>query len=190
MTTNPAAGPGGPRLTAVPATVPTAGDGHHAAMARHPSSLCRHLDEYLEAVARELRSRGVLACPPRRSDPARRLFGSIVLDCTAPLVDDGTGDGGGIPGGDVPGGGTSPACAPHPGRLTPVVATWDEDHGWCVGLRLDAHSARRYLSTVLFPASHEVADFVVGLALGHPLGSEEPPTPSDPDPGPRHLRAV
>jgi hypothetical protein len=53
--------------------------------------------------------------------------------------------------------------------------TWDEDSGWSVGLHHDpAHSSRRYLHPDRLPAARAVADFVVGLALGQPLGATHP----------------
>jgi hypothetical protein len=66
----------------------------------------------------------------------------------------------------------------HPERPTPVVATWDEDAGWCVGLHHDpTHSSRRYLHPDPLPAAHTVA----GLALGQPLGAAHPiPAPGRP----------
>nr|MBA3907677.1 hypothetical protein [Pseudonocardiales bacterium] len=60
------------------------GDGKpDGAIGRHPTALGRHLDNYLRAVARELEIRGVIVGTPQRTDPAQRLLGSIVIDCTA-----------------------------------------------------------------------------------------------------------
>ncbi|WP_363093131.1 DUF6292 family protein [Pseudonocardia sp. 73-21] len=67
----------------------------------------------------------------------------------------------------------------HPQRPAPVVATWDEDTGWCVGLHHDpTQSSRRYLHPDLLPAARAVAEFVVGLALGQPLGAAHPIAPT------------
>ena len=75
-------------VPADPSGVPT--DQFHAAIDRHPTALGRHLDNYLAAVARELQANGVLTGAPQRSDPAHRLIGSIVLDCTAMRLAAGT----------------------------------------------------------------------------------------------------
>jgi Family of unknown function (DUF6292) len=137
------------------------------AIGRHPSALGRHLDNYLASVARELRDSGVVTGPPQRSDPAERLIGSIVLDCTA----------------------LRPAASTPGDRPTPVVVTWDETAGWCVGLHHDAtHASRRYLHPDVLPAARVVADFVVGLALGHPLGSAH--SIAGDEPGRPRLRLV
>jgi hypothetical protein len=146
-----------------PSGVPT--DLFHAAIDRHPTALGRHLDNYLAAVARELQANGVLTGAPQRSDPTHRLIGSIVLDCTAMRLAAGT------PQAHTPAT-RSLGRAIHPERPAPVVATWDEDTGWCVELHHDrAHSSRRYLHCDHLPAARAVADFVVGLALGHALGA-------------------
>jgi Family of unknown function (DUF6292) len=59
-------------------------------------------------------------------------------------------------------------------RPPPVVATWDESEGWCVGLHHDpSHASRRYLHPDVLPVPRVVADFVVGLALGQPLGAAD-----------------
>ncbi len=153
-----------------------------ATVDRHPSALVRHLDDYLAAVARELQTRGVLTGAPKRSDPAHRLFGSIVLDCSPlPRAAPASAD-------QVAGTG-SHSDAVHAGRNAPVVATWDQDTGWCVGLHHDPiRSSRRYLHPHLLPVPTAVAEFVVGLARGHPLGSAHPITATTAD-GPR-LRLV
>jgi hypothetical protein len=152
-----------------PSGVPT--DLFHAAIDRHPTALVRHLDSYLAAVARELQANGVLTGAPQRSDPTHRLIGSIVLDCTAMRLAAGTAQA------QAPA--TRSLCrAIHPERPAPVVATWDEDTGWCVELHHDpAHSSRRYLHGDHLPAARAVADFVVGLALGHALGAAQPIAP-------------
>lgn len=109
----------------------------------------------------------MLTGSPQRSDPAHRLIGSIVLDCTTLRVDAWRPD--------QTAGTQSLGGAIHPERPTPVVATWDEDAGWCVGLHHDSiRSSRRYLHPNLLPAARAVADFVVGLALGQPLGAAHP----------------
>lgn len=143
-----------------------------------------HLDRYLAAVARALRAHGVITGSPLRTDPAQRLLGSIVLDCTAVRV------AARRPGPDLPAGEQSLGGAIHPGGPAPVIVTWDEDSGWCVGLHHDpTHSSRRYLHPDLLPVPSTVADFVVGLALGRSLGAAYPvdvPTPGRP---PLHLVA-
>lgn len=136
---------------------------------RHPTALGRRLDNYLAAVARALESHGVITGSPQRTDPGHRLIGSIVIDCTALRV-----------------AALRPADAQdvdqralggagQPSRPTPVIVTWDENMGWCAGLHHDpAHSSQRYLHPHLLPAPDAVAEFVVGLALGRPLGSSRP----------------
>jgi hypothetical protein len=53
--------------------------------------------------------------------------------------------------------------------------TWDENMGWCVGLHHGpTHSTRRYLHPDLLASARAVADFVVGLAMGQPLGAAHP----------------
>jgi hypothetical protein len=157
-------------VPADPSGVPT--DLFHAAIDRHPTALGRHLDNYLAAVARELQANGVLTGAPQRSDPTHRLIGSIVLDCTAMRL------------AAVTAQAQTPATrslgrAIHAERPAPVVATWDEDTGWCVELHHDpAHSSRRYLHADHLPAARAVADFVVGLALGHALGAAQPLAPA------------
>jgi Family of unknown function (DUF6292) len=136
------------------------------AIDRHPSALGRRLDSYLASVARELRDSGIVTGSPQRSDPAHRLIGSIVLDCTALRLGAGASD-----------------------RPEPVVVTWDESMGWCVGLHHDpTHSSRRYLHPDLLPLAWAVAEFVVGLALGQPLGSAHPIATAEP--GRPRLRLV
>jgi hypothetical protein len=153
-------------------------DASDAARDRHPTTLGRHLDDYLAAVADELQARGVLTGSPQRSDPAHQLIGSIVLDCTALRL-----------------AAWAPAAltvateslggALHPQRPAPVVATWDENTGWCVGMHHDpAHASPRYLHPDLLPVPTAVADFVVGLALGRLLGATHPIT----SPAPGHPR--
>jgi len=141
-------------------------------------------DRYLAAVARALRAHGVITGSPLRTDPAQRLLGSIVLDCTAVRV------AARRPVPDLPAGEQSLGGAIHPGGPAPVIVTWDEDSGWCVGLHHDpTHSSRRYLHPDLLPVPSTVADFVVGLALGRSLGAAYPvdvPTPGRP---PLHLVA-
>jgi hypothetical protein len=152
------------------------------AIDRHPSALGRHLDNYLASVAWELRDSGIVTGAPQRSDPALRLIGSIVLDCSAlrhkaatphvRIVETGT-----------PGGGV------HAGWPDPVVVTWDESTGWCVGLHHDpAHSTRRYLHPDVLPSARAVAEFVVGLAMGQPLGAAHPLAVAEP--GRPRLRLV
>jgi Family of unknown function (DUF6292) len=154
------------RVPADPSGAPT--DLFHEAIDRHPTDLGRHLDTYLAAVARELQVNGVLIGAPQRSDPAHRLTGSIVLDTTALRLAAWTSQ-------DRTDGTESLGGALHPERPAPVVATWDEDTGWCVGLHHDpTHSSRRYLHPDLLPAARAVAEFVVGLALGQPLGAAHP----------------
>lgn len=150
-------------------------------MARHPSALGRHLDTYLAAVARELQARGVLTGTPQRTDPAGRLLGSIVLDCTALRVaawaaDPAAGEG-------------SLGAAVHPERPAPVVLTWDEELGWYAGLHHDPSTAsRRYLHASHLPAPDEVAEFVIGLALGLASGAAHPPRTGTA--GPSRLRLL
>jgi hypothetical protein len=152
------------------------------AIDRHPCALVRHLDTYLAAVARELQVNGVLTAAPQHSDPAQLLSGSIVLDCTALRLPAWTPP-------DQPAGTGSLGGPIHPERPGPVVVTWDEDSGWSVGLHHDpAHSSRRYLHPDRLPAARAVADFVVGLALGQPLGATHPLT--SPAPGRPRLRLV
>jgi Family of unknown function (DUF6292) len=152
-------------LPADPSGTPTA---LLQAISRHPSALGRHLDNYLASVARELRDSGVITGAPQRSDPTERLIGSIVLDCTALRLAAWAPH-------DPTAGTRSLGGALHPERAAPVVVTWDEATGWCVGLHHDpTHSSRRYLHPELLPAARAVADFVVGLALGQPLGAAHP----------------
>lgn len=125
------------------------------------------LDSYLAAVARELQQRGVITGSPRRTDPPQRPLGSIVLDCTAVRVT-------AWAPADQRSAGRSLGGAVHPERPAPVIVTWDEDLGWCVGLHHDAtRSTRRYLHSTRLPAPAAVAEFVVGLALG-PVGAARP----------------
>lgn len=135
---------------------------------RHPTALGRHLDGYLAAVAHELRVQGVIAGSSQRSNPAQRLIGSIVVDCTALRLAAWTPR-------DQMARPDSRGGEPRPERPAPVVATWDEDTGWCVGMHHDsAHSSRRYLHPDLLAVPTAVADFVVGLALGQRLGAPQP----------------
>jgi hypothetical protein len=144
----------------------------HEASDGHPTALGRHLDTYLAAVARELQANGILTGAPQRSNPAHRLIGSIVLDCTALRLAVWTPE-------DQISGARSLGHALQPERPAPVLASWDEDKGWCVGLHHDpAHSSRLYLHPDLLPAPTTVADFVVGLALGQTLGAPDPITPA------------
>ncbi len=141
---------------------------------RHPSALGRHLDGYLAAVASHLRTQGVITGSPQRSDPAHHLIGSILLDCTALRLAAWTPR-------DPTAATESLGAAVHPERPAPVAATWDEATGWCVGMHHDpAHPSRRYLHPDLLPVPTAVADFVVGLALGQPLGAAHPITPPAP----------
>lgn len=143
----------------------------HKAIDGHSTALGRHLDTYLAAVAHELRDHGVLTGSPQRTDPAHRLIGSIVLDCTALRLAAWT------PTDQLPADQQSLADALHPERPAPVVVTWDEHTGWCVGLHDDpTHSSRRYLHPELLARPSAVAEFVVGLALGQQLGSVRPIT--------------
>ena len=147
---------------------------------RSPGALGRRLDSYLAAVARELRARGVITGTPQRADPAQRLLGSIVLDCTAVRVAAWT----------PTAGDRSIGRAIHPDRPAPVVLTWDEELGWCAGLHHDAtRSSRRYLHTERLPAPDVVAEFVVGLALDESPGSVHPPRTTAPD-GHSRLRLI
>jgi hypothetical protein len=153
------------------------------AVGRHSSALGRHLDSYLAAVARELQAGGVLTGSPQRTNLSHRLVGSIVLDCTALRLAAWTPDQQKPPDRRPLGG------ALHPERPAPVLASWDEETGWCVGLHRDpTHSSRRYLHPDLLPAAQTVVDFVVGLALGQPLGADRPLTA--PAPGRPQLRLV
>lgn len=136
---------------------------------RHSVNLGLRLDTYLGAVAHELRVQGVLTGSPQRTEPANRLMGSIVIDCTTLRVAAWTPDVG------RPAAGQSLGGAVHPDRPAPVVAIWDEREGWCVGLHHDpANASRRYLHPELLPAAGLVAEFVVGLALGRVLGAAQP----------------
>ncbi|MBC8090617.1 MAG: hypothetical protein H7Y15_01470 [Pseudonocardia sp.] len=138
---------------------------------RHPSTLGRRLTTYLDAVACELRARGVLTGTPQHTDLGHRLIGSIVLDCTTLRIAAWTRSE------QQHLGRRSLGAAIHPGRPTPVIATWDEHDGWCVGLHHDpSNASRRYLHPDLLPTAHTVADFVVGLALGHHSGADHPLT--------------
>lgn len=144
-------------------------DRRQEAADRHPSALGRRLDGYLAAVARELRDQGVRTGEPQRIDPAG-LNGTIALDCTALRV-------------AATEAGCSPNSTDRPGRRTvsreqapdPVDVVWDEQTGWCVGLRADGTGvSRRYLQLELLPPPAVVADFVVGLAIGRPVGTTRP----------------
>ncbi|MDT7552630.1 MAG: hypothetical protein QOI16_1166 [Pseudonocardiales bacterium] len=157
-------------VRADPSGAPT--DLSHEASEHHPTALGRHLDTYLAAVAGELQANGVLTGAPQRSNPAHRLIGSIVLDCTALRRAAWTPE-------DQISGTRSLGHALQPERPAPVLASWDEDKGWCVGLHHDpTHSSRLYLHPDLLPAPQAVADFVVGLALGQALGTPDPITPA------------
>ena len=155
-------------VTTDPSGTPT--DRRREAIDHHPTALGRRLDSYLEAVARELQDRGVLTGSPQRTDPADRLIGSIVLDCTALRV------AAAAPTDPRRADRPSLAAALHPERPAPAVVTWDEHTGWCVGLHNNdpAQASRRHLSTEVLPPPGAVADFVVGLALGQPLGTAHP----------------
>jgi hypothetical protein len=153
------------------------------AVGRHSSALGRHLDSYLAGVARELQAGAVLTGSPQRTNLSHRLVGSIVLDCTALRLAAWT------PDQQKPPDRRSLGGALHPERPAPVLASWDEDAGWCVGLHRDpTHSSRRHLHPDLLPAAQTVVDFVVGLALGQPLGADRPLTA--PAPGRPQLRLV
>lgn len=142
-------GPAEPALDAVGAVVP---DLLSDAIGRHPTSLGTHLDSYLAAVVRELQLRGVVTGATQRTDPAKRLIGSVVVDCAALR--------------------SSAVASEH---AAPVIVTWDEITGWCAGLHHDStHSSRRYLHPDLLPPSAAVADFVVGLAVGRRVGTAHP----------------
>jgi hypothetical protein len=159
-------------VPAHPSGAPT--DPFPEASDHHPSALGRHLDTYLAAVARELQADGILTGAPQRSNPAHRLIGSIVLDCTALRRAAWTPE-------DQISGPRSLGHALQPERPAPVLASWDEDKGWCVGLHHDpAHSSRLYLHPDLLPEPQAVADFVIGLALGQALGAPDPITPAGP----------
>ena len=165
--TAPANDPPSASATA-PSNVPAHPSDHHR------TALGRHLDTYLAGVARELQANGVLTGAPQRSNPAHRLIGSIVLDCTALRLAAWTPE-------DPISGARSLGHAIQPEHPAPVLASWDEDKGWCVGLHHDpAHSSRRYLHPDPLPAPQAVADFVVGLALGQALGVPDPITPAGP----------
>lgn len=143
----------------------------HSAVGSRTTAVGQRLDIYLAAVARALTERGVITGTPQRTDPAKRLIGSIVLDCTALRVAALT------PDEDQPLRPGSTDRGVHPRRPGPVNTTWDEQWGWSVGLHHDpTRSSRRYLHPDLLPTPAEVADFVVGLALGYPLGSARPIT--------------
>jgi hypothetical protein len=170
-------------LTGVPADpsgAPT--DLFHDAIDRHPTALGRHLDRYLAAVAAELQANGVLTGAPQRSDPAHRLIGSIVLDCTALRLAAWTPE-------QQTAATPSLGHAIKPERPAPVLATWDEDTGWCVGLHHDpTHSSRRYLHPDLLPTPQAVAAFVTSLALDQTRGADHLITPDRP--GPPRLRLL
>jgi hypothetical protein len=105
---------------------------------RHPTAIGRRLDLYLAAAAEALRDRGVLTGSPQRTDAAHRLIGSIVLDCTAVRIAAWSPTAHPDPGRRSLGG------VVHPGRPAPVIATWDEQEGWSVGLHEDpGRSSRR-----------------------------------------------
>jgi hypothetical protein len=169
--------PGIPRrLTSVPSP-PV--DGHADARDRHPSSalsLSRSLDGYLSDVAEALQERGVTTGPPQRSDATTHLTASIVVDCTALSTAPST-----APlGNPAP---TRPATLP-PGagalphdRPTPTVVAWDEDHGWAVGLHhTRGHTTRRHPHDDGPLTPDEIAEFVVGLALGQVPDTTVPET--------------
>lgn len=163
MTTRDEIGP-----SDAPSTGPPA-DLVEGSIDRHPTAIGRRLDIHLAAVAEALRDRGIRTGSPRRTDAGHRLIGSIVLDCTAVLS-----------------AARNPSAHPDPGRRSldgvvppgppaPVIATWDEQEGWCVGLHEDpTRSSQRYLHADLFPPPQHVAGFVVELALGTSLGSPLP----------------
>ncbi len=115
-----------------------------------------------------MRAQGVITGSPQRSDPAQRLIGSIVIDCTALRLASWT------PQNPTATPGSLGAVVP-PERPAPVIVTWDEHTGWCVGMHHDpARSSRRYLHPDLLPVPTAVADFVVGLAVGRLLGAPHP----------------
>jgi hypothetical protein len=143
-----------PERIPVHAVAGLGGGVHGEAIDRRSSAVGRHLDVYLAAVVRELHMRGVIAAPPQRTDPAQRLLGSIVLDCSAVGVNAGN---------------------TRDDQPVPVVVTWDEYAGWCVGLHHDStHSTRRYLHPDLLPAPAIVAEFVLALAQGCDVGAAYP----------------
>lgn len=151
---------------------------------RHPTAVGERLDTYLAAVARELEDHGVLTGAPQRTHPGRRLIGSIVVDCTTLRIAAWT------PTDQQPAAQQSLGAAVHPVRLTPVIATWDEHDGWCVGLHHGPnHASSRYLHPDLLPAARTVAEFVVDLALGNTSGADHPITPA-PGPGRPRLHVV
>lgn len=151
-----------------PLTEPSA-DLDEESIERHPTGIGRRLDTYLAAVVEALRDREVLTGSPRRTDAAHRLVGSIVLDCTAVRIAASSASAHPDPGRRSLGG------AVQPGQPTPVIATWDEQEGWCVGLHEGpTRSSRRYLHPDLLPTSQVVAGFVVGLALDGSLGAARP----------------
>jgi hypothetical protein len=90
-------------------------------------------------VARELQAGGVLTGSPQRTDLSHHVIGSIVLDCTALRLAAWT------PDQQKPLNRQSLGGALHPERPAPVLATWDEDAGWCVGLHHDPTNASRPL---------------------------------------------
>ncbi len=137
------------------------GDGVAESIDRHPTALSRHVERYVARVAHVLSTRAVITDITQRSDPARPLRGCIAVD-TAALH----------------------APAEHPGDPVPVMMTWDEATGWCVELRHHTgRSSWSYLHPDLLPTAVVVAEFVVGLALGHRTGSIRPigvPVPGAP----------
>lgn len=127
----------------------------------------------------------MLTGDPQRTDPAHRLTGSIVLDCTTLRI------AAWRPSQQGPVARQSVADAIHPLRPTPVVATWDVHDGWCVGLHHDpARSSGRYPHPDLLPSADAVAGFVVGLALGRPVGAHHPIAPASDRPSAPAPRAV
>lgn len=107
-------------------------------MDRHLTALGQRLDTYLAAIVRTLAERGVLTGSPHCTDPARRLIGSIVLDCTALRVAARTPA-------DHRRVGARSLGAVHPDRPVPVNLTWDEQMGWSAGRHHDSiRSSRSY----------------------------------------------
>lgn len=112
-------------MTSTPtASRSTADDPRRDASTRRPTAVGERLDGYLAAVARELDARGVLTGTPQRTDPAHRLTGSIVLDCTTLRI------AAWRPSQQGPVARQALANAIHPQRPTPAIATWDEHDGW------------------------------------------------------------
>jgi uncharacterized protein DUF6292 len=140
------------------------------AIARHPTALGRHLDAYLDVVARELRGRGVITGSPQRTEPSQRLIGSIVVDCTAVRAAASADD-------QSSNGRRTSVVQPlsRHEQPAPVIVMWDEVTGWSAGLHHDpTSSSRRYLHSDLLPEGAAVAEFVVSLAEGRSVGAPQP----------------